>query len=263
MLGKLLKYDLKWIYKVIVVFYILAIVFALLGRGLTEIENSVIFNIIGKICLGTSIGMMVSIIINNVMRIWSRFINNMYKDESYLTHTLPVKKSTIYLSKALTSVITMITSSIVILVALMIAYYSKENLEAIKNTLNSMAEVCDTSLIGFLTTTYIILFLEFIFAVFAGILGIIVGHKLNNNKIVVSLITGFAFYMIPGSITVMAIFVLGIFNPDVMNLFKTTNELSIETIKTILNMGIVLYIVYIFTYYFIGNKLLKKGINVE
>ena len=38
MLGKLLKYDLKWIYKVVVVFYVLALIFSVIGRGLSEIE---------------------------------------------------------------------------------------------------------------------------------------------------------------------------------------------------------------------------------
>lgn len=48
MLGKLLKYDLKWTYKPLIVFYILALIFAVLGRGLTEIENSLILNIVRK-----------------------------------------------------------------------------------------------------------------------------------------------------------------------------------------------------------------------
>ena len=39
MLGKLLKYDLKWVYKVVVVFYILAFIFSVIGRGLSTIKN--------------------------------------------------------------------------------------------------------------------------------------------------------------------------------------------------------------------------------
>ena len=46
MLGKLLKYDLKWVYKVVVVFYILSFVFSAIGRGLSLIENSIIFSIV-------------------------------------------------------------------------------------------------------------------------------------------------------------------------------------------------------------------------
>ena len=90
MLGKLLKYDLKWTYKLLIVFYLLAIFFAILGRILTDIENSFILNIIGKICIGTTVAMIVNIIINSLMRSWVRFTRNLYKDECYLTHTLPV-----------------------------------------------------------------------------------------------------------------------------------------------------------------------------
>ena len=39
MLKKLLKYDLKWTYKPLVVFYILALVASIIGRILSEIEN--------------------------------------------------------------------------------------------------------------------------------------------------------------------------------------------------------------------------------
>ena len=120
MLGKLLKYDLKWIYKVLVVFYILGIIFAILGRAFTEIENSVLFNIIGKICNGTAIAMVVNVLINNLMRVWVRFTRNAYKDEAYLTHTLPVEKKTIFLSKVLSAIITMVTSILVIIICLAI-----------------------------------------------------------------------------------------------------------------------------------------------
>ena len=43
MLGKLLKYDLKWIYKVVGIFYILSLIFSVIGRALNEIENSLVF----------------------------------------------------------------------------------------------------------------------------------------------------------------------------------------------------------------------------
>ena len=48
MLGKLLKYDLKWIYKVIVVFYILAFIFSIIGRLFNLIENSVVFSVVTR-----------------------------------------------------------------------------------------------------------------------------------------------------------------------------------------------------------------------
>ena len=97
MLKKLLKYDLKSINIVLIVFYGLSIFFSILTRIFLSIENSFIFNVIGQICNGTMIAMMFNIIINNLIRLWVRFKQNFYGDESYLTHTLPVEKKTLYL----------------------------------------------------------------------------------------------------------------------------------------------------------------------
>ena len=54
--------------------------------------------------------MFVNAVINTLMRVWARTVRNVYKDEAYLTHTLPVEKSKIYLSKFIAAIITMFTS---------------------------------------------------------------------------------------------------------------------------------------------------------
>ena len=127
MLKKLLKYDLKNVYKVLVVFYLLLFFFAVLTRLFLYVDNSFIFEIIGKICSGTTIAMFFNIIINNMMRLWVRFKTNFYSDESYLTHTLPVDKKTLYLSKTLTSIITLITSALVICLSAIYFYKGNRN----------------------------------------------------------------------------------------------------------------------------------------
>ena len=137
MLGKLLKYDLKWVYKLIIVFYILALTFSLIGRGFGEIENSLICEIVSKIAFGTAISMMVSGLINCLMRSWVRFTRNMYKDEAYLTHTLPIEKKTIFASKVITGTIAVFTSMLVIIACLFICYYSKSNMEVLKSLLEN------------------------------------------------------------------------------------------------------------------------------
>ena len=105
MLKKLIKYDLKPVLKFISVFYILGIFFAMLTRIFFSIENSFMMNILGQITNGATISMLISILINNLMRFWVRFKNTIYDDESYLIHTLPVNKKTLYLSKFITSLI--------------------------------------------------------------------------------------------------------------------------------------------------------------
>ena len=66
MLTKLLKYDLKWIYKLVSIFYILAFIFSVIGRALGTIENSLIFDVTSKIAFGCAISMIVSSLLQSV-----------------------------------------------------------------------------------------------------------------------------------------------------------------------------------------------------
>ena len=118
MLKNLIKYDLKWLMKIIVIFLILGFIFAGIGRLFSLIEDSVFFNILSSVCNGISISMFLNAIFNSVFRGWARFSINLYKDESYLTHTLPVTKSTHFLAKVLSIVISI----------LLLVYYLKEAL---------------------------------------------------------------------------------------------------------------------------------------
>ena len=263
MLRKLLKYDLKWIFKLLAVFYSIALVFAILTRMFLYVDNSTVLSIIGKICSGVTISFIFNIIVNNIIRCWVRFIRNLYGDESYLTHTLPVEKKTIFLSKFLTGIITMLVSIVVILVVLFIAYYSKENIEILKNLLNIVATIYNSTVIKLLLIIFVVLFLEMVFTIFAGYIGILLGHKSNDKRMIKSIIYGFITYMVTQTTTLILMFICGLFNQDIMNLFTTSNIINIDILKYIMYGAVVIYIIYIIIYYIIGNKLLKKGIDVD
>ena len=120
MLAKLLKYDFKWINKVMIIYYTIAITLAILTRFVETLEQTTIVTIIDKILVGTLISCFFSIGITAIIRIWVRFRSEIYKDESYLTHTLPVKKSTIYNSKMIVAYTSVILSFLVILACFLI-----------------------------------------------------------------------------------------------------------------------------------------------
>ena len=263
MLVKLLKYDLKWIYKAVIVFYILAFIFSVIGRGLSLIENSLLFGILTKVSYGIAISMLVSAMINNLMRVWARVIRNVYKDESYLTHTLPVEKSQIYLSKFIAAIITMFTTVLVSGVCIGICYYSAENIEMLKNILELAATTYNSSIISLLVNIFFVFFLEMLFVLMVGIVGIIIGYKSSNNKIVKSIVYAFVMYMVTNIITLVLVFLFGAFNPEIMNLLKTVDTVNVETIKMIMYAANVLYLIYIVIYYIIGKKQFEKGVNVD
>jgi len=263
MLGKLLKYDLKWVYKLVVIFYILAFIFSVIGRAFGEIENSLVFNIVSQIAFGFAISMMVSSLINCLMRLWVRFVRNVYKDEAYLTHTLPVKKNTIYCSKIIAGLVCIFTTTIVAIVCLFICYYSEANIEALKLVLELAATTYNTTVVNLLLLISVVLFLEIMFILIVGYVGIILGHKSNKNKMAKSIIIGFVLYFIFQAVTLGLVVVYGLFNSEVMNLINTTEIIDINVIKSIIYSACGIYVVYIILLYFLGQKQLNKGVNIE
>ena len=263
MLGKLLKYDLKWIYKVVGVFYVLAFIFSVIGRGLSLIENSLVFSITTQITFGIAISMLVNSLINCLMRLWARLVKNVYKDESYLTHTMPIEKKTIYLSKVLSALICVLTTTIVILVCLFICYYSETNIEILKTVLELAATTYNTTVVNLLLLITFVIFLEIILIVLIGYVGIILGHKSNKNKMLRTLVIAFVIYMIMQVITLGLIALYGVFNPEVMNLINTTDIIDVDAIKTVMYVGSGIYIAYIIFLYVLGKIQLEKGVNVD
>ena len=262
MLKKLLKYDLEWCYKPLVVFYILALFFSLTVRIVESFEQSLIVLIIDKICCGIVIAMIVNILINCFMRNWVRFVKNIYKDESYLTHTLPVSRNKIYLSKILTAIITLLTSFVVIIVCLAIATLNKDTWSFLKASLEQSAIYFDSSVFSLISVMIVTIFFEFLFMILSGILGIVIGHRSNNMKIVKSILIGMGIYMGLSLFSLAIIYLAGILSPDIMSVFNNI-KVSSNAIKSIMIIGIFVYAIYNLMIYFIGNVLLNKGVNVD
>lgn len=101
------------------------------------------------------------------------------------------------------------------------------------------------------------------FIIFIGYVGVILGFKSNKNKMLSTIVIGFVLYSLTQILTFVIIFIFGLFNPNVMNLINTTETVSIETIKLLLYIAIGIYFMYVACLYFLGKKLLNKGVNVD
>ena len=263
MLKKLLKYDLQNIYKVLSIFYMLAIFFSTLTRIFLNFENSYILNIIGKVCSGITISMIANILINNLTGVWVRLKHNFYGDESYLTHTLPISKKTLYLSKFLSSIITLFISVLVITITLFIAYYSKDLIQSIKNILLPIATAYDSTIIKIILAFIFIVFLEIANGMHAGYTGIILGHNMNNNKTAYSVLYGLITYILTQIFIILIVFINGLFNSDIMNLFYTTDMITVGIIKYLITLAIIVYLTTIIIIYFINIRIFNKGVNID
>ena len=144
---------------------------------------------------------------------------------------MPVEKKTIYLSKVLTAIICSFTTVLVAIGCLFISYYSKANMDVLKVFLKLTTESYDITVMGLLAIISVVIFLEILFIILIGYAGIIIGHKSNRNKMLKSVIFGIVLYLVTSTLTLVVIYVIGLFNQDVMNIVNTTDIVNVDAIK--------------------------------
>ncbi len=68
--------------------------------------------------------------------------------------------------------------------------------------------------------------------------------------------------MIFNVLLLLIVYLLGTFNTDIMAIFSH-ESIKIETIKILLNVIMIDYVIYLIILYLFGIKEFKKGVNVE
>ncbi len=265
MLKKLLKYDMQDVLPYITIFYTLAIVFAVLTRVFLSFENSIFLNVMGRICSGTTIAMLFNILINTLMRSWVRFKRNLYGDESYITHTLPVTKHAIYLSKFLTAILALVIGVAASLLALFIAYYSEENFQILKSFFTATSAAFGDGFGITLTALIVVMFLEFLSGLQCGFIGTILGHRMRGGKTGFSVLFGFVMYGVTQAAAMLLLFLYALLDSDVMLIFNSGDmaQITPSATQALLVSSSIAYTAVITVVYIVSVKLFKQGVNVD
>ena len=265
MLNRLMKYDLRRTLKFLVVFILLSLFFGGLTRFIGTLGDSLALEVIKGICNGTAISMMCSLCINCFMRSWVMFRASLYGDESYLSHTLPVKREAHYVSKALTALICLFVSMIVVIGVLFIMFWSDSTKQLLAGFLDSFALFFDVPAWSIVVAIFAILFFEFFNMLQCGFTGIILGHRFNRSKVLFSVLFGFAAYMVTQVIVIIVMLLIGFLNSDMMKVFHTDDlaQLKPEVLVAFTLIGTALYVIFSAVGFVINARLLKKGVNVD
>ena len=260
MLGKLLKYDLKANFKFLAIFYTLAVVFAIVTRILFAVSDSLFLTILAYIFNGATIAMIANILINNLMRVWVYFKGNLYGDEGYLMHTLPVPRKCLYTSKFLMGLITLTVSTVVIVVTMAIAWLTPESFEGLKNILAPMAEILDSTAVEMILLLIFVVFLEVFVMLISGYTGIILGHKKLSSRTGWSILFGFICYIAIQLVILAGMFILAGVNPEIGEPLLSNEQLipDISVLKPVYILSIVLYFILIAINYVLSAKWFKK-----
>lgn len=263
MLKKLLKYDLKWILKVEYIWSAITIIFAILTRLTSLLNESVITSIIKAVLTSITITGMLNVLFNGIIRTWIRVRNNLYKDEAYLTHTLPVESETILSSKVLSGIITMLFGVLIIAISFFIAFYNESLINYLKESMQIVATTLNSSVTKILLVLFIILFLEFTFILMVGITGIIKGHEANNGKVIKSVLYSGIYWISFSALSLLIVYLISLTNKDMNVLFTGTGVISYSALKLFLLLVIIIYTIYIIVLYLISKQELNKGVNID
>lgn len=261
MIKKLMKYDLKKMTNLLIYLYPITLLVAILTRIIAIGEDIQLIFIISKIFGSITYSLIGSIIVNTFVQILITFNQTFYKDQSYLTHTLPVEKSKLLISKYLSALIVILTTMVVSVASLFIVLYSRELMEILKVSIASVVQGFNVSGTVFILLIAGVLFSQICFLISLGFFGIIKANTYNEKRVLKGLAWFAVCYMVSMVVSLITIVLVFLITGNVNLVFEEV--LPAKAFLTVIILGFVLYAIYAVAFYFIGKRLFNKGVNVD
>ncbi len=257
MLGKVLKYDLKSMGKSLFPLYAGLIVLALVLKVISFITDSVsafkfVYNIMFIFFIILVIGGLFYTFLVSIMR----YYKNLYSDEGYLTHTLPVGTNSLLFSKVVSSLVYIVLSVIISFISIIIVLGYNDVVSVLKEGLEFFSLCFDMSVFSIAMWAIFFLLLSYICYVLMVYAGISLGNMHSKNKIVFSVIYTVVIYYITQMLGVLLIGIMFLVNPDIMSQLDQAIP-DKEYFIWIMGCGMGLNLVLLFTCYFICYNRLK------
>lgn len=251
MLGKLIKYDLKALGKILLPLWgtliIGGLIFGLSLRGDITSNTMTVFSLILIIAIITAI------LVLNVIIIIQRFWKGLLKEEGYLMFTLPVTTRSLILSKVLSALIiscgTMLVIGILGVEIVALSPLSLGNTAA--HFGNWVIKVNAGPWIGYGTIFAIVGLLSSIYHVYTAM---VIGQLSNSNRFLFAFIAYAGLSIITGLIGIPTFTSMGNIGSSLYHTFGFDSDLWIYLIENI---------VLIIIYHIITEVLLTKKLNLE
>ncbi len=260
MLGKVLKYDIKAIGRYLIPLYAVLLGLGIMIRILDFFEKVSVINIILGFMIAAFILLITFSFVLNGIFVIKLYLENLFKDEAYLTHTLPVKKNTLLISKVLTAMITLFLTFVVMMISLIIAFYYQGLMKDVIHILSqSFGGMEIYKVILYMAGYGLISYLTTILMVFAAIA---IGYSKSSNKLGYSVIWAIIFYF---GIEFLYLGLLGIVM-STNSSFITSLETNIFMMSDLLNFFTIFMIFTVLLglgFYFISYKFINKRLNLE
>lgn len=185
---------------------------------------------------------------------WLNFYNTEYSDKAYLIRTLPVKRTVIFDSVLITSILYLLVSFGVFIFSVYLCM--PENVR--QSVAQLIKELGNNKSILLLIVSGA--FLQMLFGVQCGFCGMLFGMKQKNSRIGWSILFGILIYYISELLIVGTIFL--VFLATGNNFFES-EVIALEQGKQLLTALVSTYILLNGLFYLFERKLLSKGVDVD
>lgn len=267
MLGKLMKYELKATWKLLIpanLFMVLMSILAYMTVQLSffDSDNYVVV-MTGIIVIMTYILSMFVIAVGTMIYLIYRFYKSVYGDEGYLLHTLPVDKHNIIIAKAVISALWVSLSSILMYLSIILIMSTRLNiLKTMRRSFETYMELVDSGRqVGGFTVfmTLITLFIALLARILKITACISLGQLSSNHKV----LSAFGFYY--GIYFVQRFFTF-IYYMILMLVAETSDEryqLSFLTLGTSWEFTLISSLIYCVVFYVLTWYIMDKKLNLE
>lgn len=171
-------------------FSVIVLLFGKLSNAFNNTYMKIAFGIIVTVYVFA----MIAIVSMQVFIPYTDFRERMYKDQGYLTHTLPVKMSTLIISRMIVDVITVTILAIIYPICICIATGNFEIfsdiIELISELLRATGNAADRSLLILDGILFVILmWLSVLFSIWCVNMAYSFGHAFPNSKRLISVVS--------------------------------------------------------------------------
>ena len=261
MLKKVLKYDIKNIYRPFMITYVCLLVLSLAATMIKQIEhysNAILLNLFSNLFLVAYILANVGLFLGCIIFIVVDFYKSFLTDKGFLTFTLPVKTSTLVLSKVINAVIWEFISFLVFVIAQIIFSGPSEFFRIIRVIPEMLEAIEYFGLLGFAIEIGGIILLSIINAPLVLFACMAIGQCFSKQKILASIATYIVISFIIQFVSMAAIFIFSL------------GASSYEYIVLNSVTGLHAYLIFIFLfqlllciiYYFATILSFKKKLNL-
>lgn len=271
MLGKLTKYEFISTARHFLPLYAAIIILSFINRIFvlsdfaTSTLNFVTSTIVGKfmsfILMGLFFAMIVALGVITLIVIIQRFYKNLYGDQGYLMHTLPVHKWELLFSKTVAAVVWIIISGIVVMASILILFSNFSVFKDIYMLNKELIEyfgflpLFETIIMGLVTCASTVL------NIYAAIS---VGHMFNSHKILLSFGAYIGFSIIESNLIFIGLNILDlIFNTFDAFLPTDIEALIINSPKTFIALIIAFELITGAIYFFVSHIIMTKKLNLQ